>query len=173
MSCTDTTANPSASDRRRLAVHCSPAVADVGCLYPRPKLLSFLKFTPSTKPQLPNHHHHHHHHHHSCSSSSSSNSKAADTARAVTVDSTDPYTDFRDSMLEMIVEMGIYRSDELRRLLGRYLELNSPSHCRVIVRAFADAHRAAFGPRSLGSPASDASISATTVVSAPMRVCRG
>nr|CAD1824671.1 unnamed protein product [Ananas comosus var. bracteatus] len=168
MSCTDTTANPSASDRRRFAVRRRPAVADVGCLYSRPKLLSFLKFTPSTKPQLPNHHHHH-----SCSSSSSSNSKAADTARAVTVDSTDPYTDFRDSMLEMIVEMGIYRSDELRRLLGRYLELNSPSHRRVIVRAFADAHRAAFGPRSLGSPASDASMSATTVVSAPMRVCRG
>lgn len=171
MSCTDTTANPSASDRRRFAVRRRPAVADLGCLHPRPKLLSFLKFTSSTKPQQPNHHHHHHYH--SCSSSSSSNSKAADTARAVTVDSTDPYTDFRDSMLEMIVEMGIYRSDELRRLLRRYLELNSLSHRRVIVRAFADAHRAAFGPRSLGSPASDASMSATTVVSQPMRVCRG
>lgn len=165
----DTTANPSASYRRKFAVRRRPAVADVGCLYRRPKLLSFLKFTPSTKPRQPNHHHHH-----SCSSSSSSNSKAAaDTARAVTVDSTDPYADFRDSMLEMIVGMGIYRSDELRRLLGRYLELNSPSHRRVIVSAFADAHRAAFGPRSLGSPASDASVSAATVVSAPMRVCRG
>ncbi|CAI0544091.1 unnamed protein product [Linum tenue] len=80
-----------------------------------------------------------------CSSSSSSyeSSSAADRGRsaigssiAVVKDSDDPYEDFRDSMMQMVVEKGIYSRSGLEELLKRFLELNSPCYHTVIVRAF-------------------------------------
>ncbi|XP_073013472.1 uncharacterized protein [Typha latifolia] len=57
---------------------------------------------------------------------------------AVVKESSDPYHDFRDSMLQMIVEMEIYAWDDLRDLLRRFLALNSPYHHHLILRAFAE-----------------------------------
>ncbi|XP_008799738.2 transcription repressor OFP8-like [Phoenix dactylifera] len=54
----------------------------------------------------------------------------------VVKESSDPYLDFRDSMLQMIVEMEIYAWDDLRDLLHRFLALNSPSHHHLILQAF-------------------------------------
>ncbi|MQM08102.1 hypothetical protein Taro_040953 [Colocasia esculenta] len=57
---------------------------------------------------------------------------------AVVKESDDPYVDFRESMLQMILEKEIYAWDDLRELLDRFLALNSPYHHDVIVRAFAE-----------------------------------
>ncbi|KAG1369723.1 transcription repressor OFP8 [Cocos nucifera] len=57
---------------------------------------------------------------------------------AVVKESSDPYIDFRDSMLQMIVEMEIYAWDDLRDLLHRFLALNSPSHHHLILQAFSE-----------------------------------
>ncbi|XVE79180.1 hypothetical protein DITRI_Ditri14bG0037300 [Diplodiscus trichospermus] len=51
-------------------------------------------------------------------------------------DSNDPYRDFRHSMLQMIIEKQIYSKDDLQELLQCFLELNSPCHHDVIVKAF-------------------------------------
>ncbi|KAL0417561.1 UNVERIFIED_CONTAM: Transcription repressor OFP6 [Sesamum radiatum] len=55
---------------------------------------------------------------------------------AVVKDSDDPYQDFRQSMLQMIVEKQIYSSNDLQQLLHCFLQLNSPHHHEVILRAF-------------------------------------
>ncbi|KAK1323156.1 hypothetical protein QJS10_CPA02g01039 [Acorus calamus] len=55
---------------------------------------------------------------------------------AVVKDSDDPYVDFRNSMLQMIVEKEIYSFEELRELLDCFLSLNSPYHHELIVTAF-------------------------------------
>ncbi|CAI9105712.1 OLC1v1004704C1 [Oldenlandia corymbosa var. corymbosa] len=57
---------------------------------------------------------------------------------AVLKDSDDPYQDFRQSMLQMILEKEIYTKDDLQELLNCFLELNSSSHHKVIVQAFMD-----------------------------------
>ncbi|XP_042436448.1 transcription repressor OFP8-like [Zingiber officinale] len=57
---------------------------------------------------------------------------------AVVKDSSDPFLDFRDSMLQMIVEMEIYAWEDLRDLLHRFLALNAPRHHHLILRAFAE-----------------------------------
>ncbi|XP_076959067.1 uncharacterized protein LOC143635043 [Bidens hawaiensis] len=57
---------------------------------------------------------------------------------AVEKDSTDPYADFRDSMLQMIMEKEIYRKDDLRELLNCFLQLNSPYYHPIIVGAFTE-----------------------------------
>ncbi|OAY40789.1 transcription repressor OFP6 [Manihot esculenta] len=57
---------------------------------------------------------------------------------AVEKDSDDPYMDFRKSMLQMILEKEIYSKDDLRELLNCFLQLNSPYHHGIIVRAFTD-----------------------------------
>ncbi|KAG6516215.1 transcription repressor OFP8-like [Zingiber officinale] len=57
---------------------------------------------------------------------------------AVAKDSIDPYMDFRDSMLQMIVEMEIYAWDDLRDLLHRFLALNAVCHHHLIFRAFVE-----------------------------------
>ncbi|KAG8092372.1 hypothetical protein GUJ93_ZPchr0012g20112 [Zizania palustris] len=57
---------------------------------------------------------------------------------AVVKESADPLTDFRQSMLQMIVEKEIVSGTELRELLHRFLSLNSPHHHHVILRAFAE-----------------------------------
>ncbi|XP_072956876.1 uncharacterized protein [Typha angustifolia] len=57
---------------------------------------------------------------------------------AVVKESEDPLADFRRSMLQMIIENEIVTGEELRRLLGRFLTLNSPQHHGLILRAFAE-----------------------------------
>ncbi|KAI6669772.1 hypothetical protein NL676_004657 [Syzygium grande] len=55
---------------------------------------------------------------------------------AVAKDSDDPYRDFRDSMLQMVLEQGIYSREGLQELLHCFLKLNSPRYHAVIIRAF-------------------------------------
>ncbi|KAL8227152.1 hypothetical protein R6Q57_016984 [Mikania cordata] len=57
---------------------------------------------------------------------------------AVEKDSDDPYVDFRDSMLQMIMEKEIYRREDLRELLNCFLQLNSPYYHGIIIRAFTE-----------------------------------
>ena len=57
---------------------------------------------------------------------------------AIEKDSDDPYLDFRQSMLQMILENEIYSKDDLRELLNCFLQLNSPSNHGIIVRAFTE-----------------------------------
>ncbi|KAL3536047.1 hypothetical protein ACH5RR_004508 [Cinchona calisaya] len=57
---------------------------------------------------------------------------------AVEKDSRDPYLDFRQSMLHMILEKEIYSKDDLKELLNCFLELNSPYYHGIIVRAFTE-----------------------------------
>lgn len=57
---------------------------------------------------------------------------------AVEKDSDDPYLDFRQSMLQMILEKEIYSKDDLKELLNCFLQLNSPYYHAIIVRAFTE-----------------------------------
>lgn len=57
---------------------------------------------------------------------------------AVEKDSDDPYLDFRQSMLQMILEKEIYAKDDLKELLNCFLQLNSPYYHGTIVRAFTE-----------------------------------
>ncbi|KAF9684678.1 hypothetical protein SADUNF_Sadunf04G0143600 [Salix dunnii] len=57
---------------------------------------------------------------------------------AVVKDSDDPFQDFKNSMLQMILEKNIYSKDDLEELLNCFLELNSPCHHNVIVQAFTE-----------------------------------
>lgn len=66
----------------------------------------------------------------------------------VTVDSAEPYEDFRESMVQMIVEKEIYAWDDLNELLHQFLSLNSPSHHPLILHAFADLWTGLFSPPS-------------------------
>ncbi|BFI31151.1 hypothetical protein MPTK2_3g18940 [Marchantia polymorpha subsp. ruderalis] len=63
---------------------------------------------------------------------------------AVVKSSYDPYTDFRDSMVEMIVEKEIQGAGDLEELLRCYLSLNSAEYHSVIVKVFADVWRELF-----------------------------
>ncbi|XP_078170582.1 uncharacterized protein LOC144564842 [Carex rostrata] len=65
---------------------------------------------------------------------------------AVVKESADPYIDFRDSMLQMIIEMEIYAWDDLRDLLHRFLALNAPCNHQYILRAFAEIWTEVFSP---------------------------
>jgi len=67
---------------------------------------------------------------------------------AVEKDSDDPYLDFRHSMLQMILENEIYSKQDLRDLLSCFLQLNSPHHHGVIVRAFTEIWNGVFSARS-------------------------
>ncbi|XP_072999716.1 uncharacterized protein [Typha latifolia] len=64
---------------------------------------------------------------------------------AVVKRSKDPYADFRQSMVEMIVERQIYGAEDLERLLHSYLSLNSPRHHPIILQAFSDIWVVLFG----------------------------
>ncbi|KAG0461385.1 hypothetical protein HPP92_021682 [Vanilla planifolia] len=67
------------------------------------------------------------------------------TAFSVVKLSTDPYGDFRYSMVEMIVEKQIFGARELQWLLHTYLSLNSLQNHPAILRAFADVSQALLG----------------------------
>ncbi|XP_052210292.1 transcription repressor OFP8-like [Diospyros lotus] len=55
---------------------------------------------------------------------------------AVVKNSTDPYGDFRESMVEMIVEKEMYGAEDLERLLQCFLSLNSSDHHCLILEVF-------------------------------------
>ncbi|GMI97726.1 hypothetical protein HRI_003441900 [Hibiscus trionum] len=57
---------------------------------------------------------------------------------AVVKSSDDPYTDFRASMVEMIVEREMFEAKELEQLLQCFLSLNSHHHHRIIVEVFTE-----------------------------------
>jgi len=57
---------------------------------------------------------------------------------AVEKESADPHADFRDSMVAMVVEMGLCDWDGLRGMLRRLLALNAPRHHAAILAAFAE-----------------------------------
>ncbi|KAK8595604.1 hypothetical protein V6N13_000311 [Hibiscus sabdariffa] len=67
----------------------------------------------------------------------SGNNKVKDSF-AVVKSSDDPYSDFRASMVEMIVEREIFEAKELEQLLQCFLSLNSHHHHRVIVQVFTE-----------------------------------
>lgn len=52
--------------------------------------------------------------------------------------SEDPYLDFRDSMLRMVMEKKMYAEDDLREILGCFLRLNSEEFHEIIFRAFGE-----------------------------------
>ncbi|PIA65025.1 hypothetical protein AQUCO_00100477v1 [Aquilegia coerulea] len=57
---------------------------------------------------------------------------------AVVKRSSDPYNDFRTSMVEMIIEKQIFSAKDLEKLLQCFLSLNSSYHHRVIVEVFTE-----------------------------------
>ncbi|KZV50153.1 hypothetical protein F511_30027 [Dorcoceras hygrometricum] len=136
---------------------------NLGCSCRRLKLSSLFHPRPRRQHRArhTDRHHHHHHHHHSSSSSSWDNTTTTlssdDTdsdikslravqgfgriggeSVAVEKDSDDPYLDFRQSMLQMILEKQIYSRDDLKELLNCFLQLNSPYYHGIIVRAFTE-----------------------------------
>ncbi|KAF8696963.1 hypothetical protein HU200_036608 [Digitaria exilis] len=69
----------------------------------------------------------------------------ASAGTAVVKRSSNPYLDFRSSMVEMVVERRIGSVGQMEELLGSYLSLNSPRHHPAILAAFEDVWEAVFG----------------------------
>ncbi|MED6167839.1 hypothetical protein PIB30_006488 [Stylosanthes scabra] len=63
---------------------------------------------------------------------------------AVVKRSSDPYSDFRTSMVEMIVEKQIFSPNGLENLLQCFLSLNSYHHHNIIVQVFTEIWEALF-----------------------------
>ncbi|KAJ6914053.1 hypothetical protein NC651_016340 [Populus alba x Populus x berolinensis] len=63
---------------------------------------------------------------------------------AVVKSSSDPYNDFRKSMVEMIVEKQIFAAKDLEQLLQCFLSLNSYHHHGIIVEVFMEIWEALF-----------------------------
>lgn len=63
---------------------------------------------------------------------------------AVVKSSRDPYSDFRTSMVEMIIEKQIFSAKDLDYLLHCFLSLNSPRHHTVILDVFTEIYQALF-----------------------------
>ncbi|KAL0543642.1 hypothetical protein IC582_018743 [Cucumis melo] len=124
----------------------------------RPKLLSHLFHHLKPKPSLKSPNHHHRFSSASSDSESESETRTSITFRgfgrsggesvAVEKDSDDPYLDFRHSMVQMILENEIYSKEDLRGLLRCFLQLNSPSHHGIIVRAFSEIWDSVFSATS-------------------------
>ncbi|XP_039054932.1 transcription repressor OFP8-like [Hibiscus syriacus] len=55
---------------------------------------------------------------------------------AVVKRSSDPYHDFRTSMVEMIVERQMFGAEDLEQLLHCFISLNSHHHHRIIIEVF-------------------------------------
>ncbi|PSR86228.1 Transcription repressor like [Actinidia chinensis var. chinensis] len=68
--------------------------------------------------------------------SSKSQRKSFSQSLAIVKSSVDPQGDFKESMVEMIVEKNIRASKDLEDLLACYLSLNSDEYHEVIVKAF-------------------------------------
>jgi uncharacterized protein (TIGR01568 family) len=65
-----------------------------------------------------------------------SRNKTLSESFAVVMSSVDPQRDFKDSMVEMIVENNIQDSKDLEELLACYLSLNSKKYHDFIIKAF-------------------------------------
>ncbi|CAH8264879.1 unnamed protein product, partial [Arabidopsis lyrata] len=129
------------------------SVVDIGCGNCKfPSLSSFFNPTPK-KPRLYSSNYGHCHSStpttassssavpstsHWFSDTSSSSATPSTAAVAVEKDSDDPYLDFRQSMLQMILENEIYSKNDLRELLHCFLSLNEPYHHGIIIRAFSE-----------------------------------
>ncbi|XP_050226609.1 transcription repressor OFP1-like [Mercurialis annua] len=72
----------------------------------------------------------------SSSNSSSSSRKSLSDSLAIVKSSFDPQKDFRESMVEMIVENNIRSSKDLEELLACYLSLNSDEYHHLIIKVF-------------------------------------
>nr|XP_043627915.1 transcription repressor OFP8-like [Erigeron canadensis] len=72
------------------------------------------------------------------SGSSDSGNVVALNGFAVAKDTNDPYEDFRVSMVDMIVEKGIFGVEELENLVECFISLNSEEHHKVIFEVFAE-----------------------------------
>ncbi|KAL6337572.1 hypothetical protein AAG906_037165 [Vitis piasezkii] len=70
------------------------------------------------------------------STSSSSSRRSLSDSFAIVKSSFDPQRDFRDSMMEMIVENNIRASKDLEELLACYLSLNSDEYHDIIIKVF-------------------------------------
>jgi uncharacterized protein (TIGR01568 family) len=68
---------------------------------------------------------------------------------AVVKSSYDPYKDFRESMIEMIVEKDVQETGDLEELLQCYLSLNEVEYRTVIVNVFTDVWRKLFAQLQL------------------------
>ncbi|CAL1380232.1 unnamed protein product [Linum trigynum] len=55
---------------------------------------------------------------------------------AVVKSSYDTHNDFRESMVEMIQEMGIRKAEDLEELLACYLMLNADEYHELIIKVF-------------------------------------
>jgi uncharacterized protein (TIGR01568 family) len=71
---------------------------------------------------------------------------------AVEKESSDPRADFRDSMVQMVVEMGLCDWDGLRGMLRRLLALNAPRHHAAILTAFAEVCTQIAGAAAAAAP---------------------
>ncbi|XP_060211527.1 transcription repressor OFP8-like [Lycium barbarum] len=67
---------------------------------------------------------------------------------AVVKKSSDPYSDFKDSMLEMIMENQIFAAKDLENMLECFLKLNSQHHHGVIIEVFTGICEALFSSLS-------------------------
>ncbi|PPD90165.1 hypothetical protein GOBAR_DD12923 [Gossypium barbadense] len=72
----------------------------------------------------------------SSNSSSSSSRRSLSESFAVVKSSVDPQRDFRESMVEMIMENNIRASKDLEDLLACYLSLNSDEYHEIIIKVF-------------------------------------
>ncbi|KAL4180510.1 hypothetical protein AMTRI_Chr13g125620 [Amborella trichopoda] len=63
---------------------------------------------------------------------------------AVVKRSDDPYGDFRNSMVEMILEKQMFDAKDLEQLLHCFLSLNAPRHHAIIVKVFSEIWEALF-----------------------------
>lgn len=66
----------------------------------------------------------------------SSSKKTVTESFAIVKSSSDPQKDFRESMVEMIVENNIRTSKDLEELLACYLTLNSDEYHDIIIKVF-------------------------------------
>ncbi|XP_039160011.1 LOW QUALITY PROTEIN: transcription repressor OFP8 [Eucalyptus grandis] len=78
------------------------------------------------------------------SSRSLSSDSSESQSFAVVKRSSDPYGDFRTSMVEMIVERQMFSAKDLERLLNCFLSLNSHHHHKTIVQVFTEIYEALF-----------------------------
>ncbi|XP_022851536.1 transcription repressor OFP7-like [Olea europaea var. sylvestris] len=70
---------------------------------------------------------------------------------AIVKRSKDPYEDFKNSMMEMILEKQIFEEKDLEQLLQCFLSLNSRNYHGIIVQAFSEIWEAIFFPGSKAS----------------------
>ncbi|KAK4286320.1 hypothetical protein QN277_002890 [Acacia crassicarpa] len=125
----------------------TPKASDVYHPTPIPKISSH---PTNPNPTLP-----HHHERNSVSggdqhyvSSITSTGKLSGSI-AVEMKSENPYNDFKQSILQMIIDRDIYSTTDLRELLQCFLQLNLPCHHQLILKAFNQICRADSPPSSL------------------------